>query len=261
MSAWRSERRWLVTLLLCCGLGTAQAQPRVVTLTPHATEMVYAAGGGDLIVATVESSNFPPEAQQIAHIGDGQNTGLEQVLAQHPDLVIGWPSRLFRQLQQHGIPTYTHTPDSIPALIQDIETLGSKLGTLEYAQRSSEQLRHRLASLPAANRSQPLRVLVMAGPNDDYVIGRDGLINDAITHCGGTNPFASHSLLAPKVNLESMISSKPDLIVTGHPPSQRLRQIATVLEIDADLLYRPGPRFLEAARQLCAAIARQALPR
>jgi len=65
---------------------------RIITLTPHATEMLFAAGAGEHIVATVDASDFPSQARAIPKLGDGLNTSVEQVLQWQPDWVVGWPS-------------------------------------------------------------------------------------------------------------------------------------------------------------------------
>ena len=68
------------------------ATPRVITLTPHATEMVFAAGAGEMIVATVDASDFPQQAQHIPRFGDGIHNSLEEIVRWEPDIVVGWPS-------------------------------------------------------------------------------------------------------------------------------------------------------------------------
>lgn len=237
--------------------GAATAQPRVITMTPHATELVDAAGAIGMVVATVQASNHPAATRHIARIGDGINTSLEQVLAWKPDLVVGWPSALMQRLGELGLTTYVSNPVSLEDIARDIEILGDLLGSSQIAQQNAQQLRQVAQDLGSSTRpggKKRLRVLVMASPDDQFVIGRHGLINETINRCGGVNPFGQDQALAPRVSLESIISSNPDLIVTGYPASAMLSRIAPVLEIEADLLYRPGPRFLQAARQICAAL-------
>src|SRR5690606_8206791 len=63
---------------------------RVITLAPHATELVFAAGGGESIVGTVTSSDFPEEALAIPRIGDGIVLNQERIILLKPTLFVGW---------------------------------------------------------------------------------------------------------------------------------------------------------------------------
>lgn len=273
MSGWLSSLHNLFFIAAACLIGaaadSAHAGPlRVLTLTPHATEMVYAAGGASQIVATVQSSNYPVDAGLLPRLGDGLNTSLEQVLAWRPDLIVGWPSPLMQRLQSLGKSVFVTSPQSIEDIIQDIASLARILETEDLAREVLDalgsqarqlelaglELRDNTTSTSAARK--PVRIVVMAGVNDEYVIGRDKLINQAIERCGAINPFAGSLLLAPRVSLESIISGRPDLIVTGYPPSKQIASLAKVIVMDPDILYRPGPRFIQASQEICDALAR-----
>src|SRR5262245_47289704 len=63
---------------------------RIVSLSPHVTEMVYAAGAGQRLVAVVKFSDFPPEAKKLPVVGDGRAVDFDLLLAMNPDLVVVW---------------------------------------------------------------------------------------------------------------------------------------------------------------------------
>jgi iron complex transport system substrate-binding protein len=65
---------------------------RIVSLAPHATELLFAAGAGEKIVGTVSHSDYPPAAQAIPLVGGYKALDLERILALRPDLVVGWQS-------------------------------------------------------------------------------------------------------------------------------------------------------------------------
>ena len=75
---------------LCCGANAQSPAPRILTLAPHATEMVYAAGAGQFLVGTVTSSDYPAEAREITRIGDGIVLNQERIIMLQPSLMIGW---------------------------------------------------------------------------------------------------------------------------------------------------------------------------
>src|SRR5207249_77077 len=86
--------------------------------------------------------------------------------------------------------------------------------------------------------------------------------------CGGTNVFAALALPAPTVSVEAVLAAKPEAIIAGADAAVRpgwlddwkrwpaLPAVArdNLLVVDANLLHRDGPRFLDSVAQLCAAI-------
>ncbi len=252
----------LLGLALCLGLGggialSTPVSPRVVSLTPHVTELIFAAGAGHTIVATVNASDYPEAALGIDRIGDGLNTSAEQVLALQPDWVMGWPSALMTQLQALGVETVVLEPSTIIQIAQQVKALGLLLGTESVANTKSQEITADIALIAAqvTDRSAPpLPVVVLASPDGQYVLGRQALINDALALCGAQNVFAETLSVAPSVSLEGLIAAKPALVITGYEPSAWLGDQFNVAVINPSWLYRPGPRFVQATRRICAAV-------
>lgn len=257
-------RAGVATLLGIAALSTASlsianetkqaAVTRIITLTPHATELVHAAGGGDKLIATVESSNYPPQMLALPRVGDGLRTSLEQLVGLAPDLVIGWPSPLMDRVARTGVPVFKSNPASLEDIAKEVDALGERLGTVAIARANSEHLRKRAAALPDRKEEETISVVVMAG--EGFVIGRDALLNSVLERCGGHNPFGEHAAAAPKVTREGMISVAPALTVTGQMPANPNTIQGEILVLDPDILFRPGPRFVEAAEAICAGIER-----
>lgn len=246
------------SLFACClaYVSAGHASERIITLTPHATEMVFAAGAGQQIVGTVESSDFPDAAKSIARVGDGISTSVEQVLALKPDWVIGWPSPLLSKLHELGIQTLASSPTSLEAVSQEVLLLGKTFGTSPQAKAWHAQFTQKLNQLDrftTLKADKTLRIVVLASSDAQFAIGRHPLINDTLAHCGAINPFATTQAAAPQISPESLIAAKPDVIISGrlldHP--QPMMPTVPFTVIDADTLYRPGPRFIDAALAIC----------
>ncbi|MEE9142845.1 MAG: helical backbone metal receptor, partial [Gammaproteobacteria bacterium] len=81
--------------------------PRVVSLAPALTELVFAAGAGNTLVGVVEYSDYPKEALEIPRVGDAFRIDVERVLAMEPDIVLAWPSGnpapMLEQLESLGL--------------------------------------------------------------------------------------------------------------------------------------------------------------
>ncbi|MFA5663129.1 cobalamin-binding protein [Castellaniella sp.] len=266
----------LVASLLALSPGAAASQtqgagtPRVITLAPSVTELVFAAGAGDRIVGTVLSSDYPPQAAHLPRIGDGLLFNEEAVLALQPTLVLGWQDTpaaraLGRRLAALNVPLEYVEPrnlDDIPRLIRQ---LGQQLGTEAQADRSAATLEARIDAL-GTRHAAPVTVFIEVGHAPLYTLGNDPLVNDLIRRCGGRNPYADRAIAAPQTSVESVLQQNPDMvIVSSDTPEGLARRQAwwagyglpaalagRVHAIAADWLYRPGPRLVDAAEALCA---------
>ncbi len=252
---------------------------RAVTLAPHATELVYAAGAGGYLIATIRGSDYPPAARELPVIGDGTQPDPERVASVRPDLVIAWqPSAaapLARVMDKLGVPVYYSDPQTLAAIPDAIERLGVLFGTASTAAPAAQALRARLDALAARYASRkPVRVFVQAGLDPIYTLNHASIVSDALRLCGGVNVFGQAPVVAPQVGLENVLAARPDAVLAGvATPADTARNLAAwrgmglpaaraghVYGIDADALYRPGPRLIDAAEQLCADLDRVRAP-
>jgi iron complex transport system substrate-binding protein/vitamin B12 transport system substrate-binding protein len=251
----------------------AKPAERVITLTPHVTEMVFAAGGGKKIVATVTASDFPAAARDIPRVGDGLQPNPERIASFKPNLVFGWLPDQAEALEVLDVPVFISSPRSLEDIADNIETVGVLLGTSDIAREQAQLIRQKIdaLTLPVDNRPA-LRVFVQAGSEPEYALGGEHIVSDIIARCGGVNVFERSTTLAPKISVEGVIASKPDLVLIGRSgltatssPDSVARDYWSgfglsaaknnqIYTIDADMLYRPGPRLVDAAAQICKLI-------
>ena len=120
------------------------AARRIATLSPGATELTYAAGAGDQVVAVVSYSDYPPQAQEVASVGSHTRIDLEALVGLAPDLVIGWvtgnPAEQMETLEALGMPVFYIEPRSVEDVAHTIERLA------------------RLAETEPTGRQDPLRL-------------------------------------------------------------------------------------------------------
>ena len=258
------------------GAEIALARPaqRIVSLAPHATELLFAAGAGARVVGAVRGSNHPREAQALPVIGDVHAIDVERIVALKPDLVVTWPYTTPAQvakLAARGIAVFTTDPRTIDGIAVDVERLGALAGTAPAAAIAAKEFRDAMAraTAGAAGREQ-VRVFYQIWGDPTYTVGGGHLISQAIAACGGANVFASLALPAPQVSVEAVIAARPEAIIAGADGAVRPAWLdawsrwsampavrdGQVHVVDADRLHRPGPRFAEGVAELCAAIDR-----
>lgn len=248
---------------------------RAVTLAPHATELVYAAGAGDHVIATIRGSDYPPAARQLPVIGDGTQPDPERVAAVHPDLLIAWQpgaaAPLARVMDKLGVPVFYSDPLTLAAIPDAVERMGALFGTEAQARPAAQALRARLEALAARYAGRrPVRVFVQAGLDPIYTLNDSSIVSDALRVCGGVNVFGQAPVVAPQVSLESVLAARPEAVLAGiSRPEDAARNLAAwqalglpaarlghVYGVDADALYRPGPRLIDAAEAICADLDR-----
>lgn len=250
-----------------------QTAARALTLAPHATELVYAAGAGSKLAGTVKGSDFPPEARKLPSIGDGTQPDPERVAAMRPDLVVAWlpgaVEPLLPVLRDLKVPVFYSDPHTLADIPDTIDKLGVLFGTQSTAGPAAAKLREQLRKIEQRYAGRrPLRVFIQAGLDPLFTLNHTSIVNDAVRVCGGVNVFADAPVTAPQVSLEAVLAAKPDAVVAGVNGMGGLQATVTawhdaqlpaslaghVYGVDADVLYRPGPRMIAATESLCQAL-------
>jgi iron complex transport system substrate-binding protein len=258
--------------------GTLIALPgpatRIVSLAPHATELLFAAGAGDRVVGVLAPADFPPEAAKLPRVGTAAGVDLERIVALKPDLAVAWPylaPAQIERLRAAGIAIFVSDPHTPEAIAADLERLGALSGMQTTAARAAAAFRARLVALAARERGAArLAVFYEIWHQPLYTVSAGHLISAAIRLCGGENIFGALATPAPVVGIEDVLAARPEAIVAGTDDALRpawldewrrwasLPAVAhdNLFVVDANLLHRGGPRFAAGAEQLCAALDR-----
>ncbi len=243
---------------------------RIVSLAPHATENLFAAGAGRQLVGAVDYSDYPEAAKRIRNVGSYERPDLETIVALKPDLVVVWQSGnaggVVKRLQALGLPVYQTQPDRLEDIPANIENLGRLAGSEAVAARVAADFRQRLATLRQRYATRPaVPVFYQAWHQPLLTVGGDQIISDVIGLCGGANVFAGLAAKAPTVSVEAVLAANPEAIVAsgmgrdtpiGLDDWRHWKRIQAVSRdnlffVSADLMQRPTPRLLEGAEQLC----------
>lgn len=244
---------------------------RIVSLAPHATEMLFAAGGGGRLVGAVDYSDFPPEARKVPQIGGYHDFDLERVVAMRPDLVVAWSSgngeRRIEELRRLGLKLFVTEPASLEMIARDIAALGVLAGTETVAKASVDSLLRRRDTLDRTYRQRPpVPVFYQIWNSPLMTLNGDHLISRVIELCGGRNVFSQLPSLTPTISQEGVLAADPEVILAGgmndeRPewlddwkrwPSLSAVQRNNLFHINPDILQRNGPRIIEGAERLCA---------
>jgi iron complex transport system substrate-binding protein len=248
---------------------------RVISLAPHLTELVYAAGAGDKLIAAVEYSDYPPPARRLPRVGNSSAFDFEAILALKPDLILAWrsgnsPASLER-LRNLGLNLHVSEISRLTEIPELIEEIGRLAGSEAQARSAASGFRARYLKLNKRY-AGATAVPVFYQLVDETLLTLNGrhLVSDAIRLCGGRNVFAGLPALVTRVDVEDVLKADPSVIVASGEENawlawrerwQSWPGIAAVRErhiyfLDPDLMHRAGPRAIEGAEQLCAALTR-----
>jgi len=247
-----------------------QPARRIVSLSPHVTELLFAAGAGEHVVAVSEYSNWPPEARRLPRVGSGAGLNVEAIVARRPDLVVAWLSgnakAQLRQLEGFGVPVFYSEPDSIDGIAENLLALGRLAGTEASAQRAAHAFREGVRALRAQYAGRrPVTAFYQIWPQPLMTVNGRHMISHWMRLCGARNIFADLPDLAPVVDPEAVLEADPEVLLAGRHPGKRSdwearwRQWKTLRAVKFNHLYtlpaetleRQTPRALDAARALC----------
>jgi iron complex transport system substrate-binding protein len=241
---------------------------RVISLAPHVTEMLFAAGGGSHVVGVVAYSDFPEAAKQVQQVGSNRELDLERIIALKPDLFVVWrhgsSERQIEMVRKLGVPVYHSEPHKLEDIPAGLLKLGQLMGTDAVARPAAADLSRQLAGLRAkyANRA-PVRSFYQVWDKPLYTLNGEHIVSDALRLCGGENIFARLPITAPVVSIEGVLQENPEAIfataeknyggVSMWKPYASLSAVRNdnLFTIDGNLLNRAGPRMIAGAAMLC----------
>ncbi|MEM6295458.1 MAG: helical backbone metal receptor [Myxococcota bacterium] len=250
---------------------------RVITLAPSNAEVVHALGAFDRVVACEDSSDFPAAVSSLERLGPDLGPDLDRVAALAPDLVISSLSvpgmeRIVTGLRARGVPQIVLAPRSFADVLADIARVAAALDV--SADAVLEDLRAQKAKLEAACPQVPTRVYLEWWPKPMFTPGAQCYSNELIALAGGRNVFGDRPGSSLQVDADEVVRADPQVCFVSwcgvaeeklDPQNLIGREGLGTLEaaragqvypLDERFSGRPGPRMLEAARRMAAAIRR-----
>jgi iron complex transport system substrate-binding protein len=246
-----------------------QPARRIVSLAPHVTELLFAAGAGERVIGASNFSDYPAAAARVPSVGSYAALDLERVLALKPDLIVAWhsgnkPAQLAR-LRSYGIAVFESQPADFGMIADSLERLSQLAGTEDSGRRAADDFRARWHALQQrySGRSE-VSVFYQIWSQPLMTLNGQHMVSAVLRLCGGRNIFSQLPQLAPTISVEAVIAADPQVILTPgdarDQPLDRWRQYPRMqavhrnqlYTVNADWLNRAGPRVLEAAGEVCA---------
>lgn len=233
----------------------AQPAQRIVTLAPHATELVIAAGAADRLVAIATGPSDDRRLPALPHVGGPGALDREALLVLQPDLVVGWQSGNRASdldwLTRSAIAVYRSEPHTLHDVSAAIRALGELSGTAQSARAAGAAFDRTV--LTACTRMPPRPAYVLVWEQPAITIGGRHWMNDVLRAGGFRNLFATVPSGTFQIAPEALLAAGSATRISLSPPFENDRQ-----RLLADRLSRPGPHLAEGVALLCALRLQQA---
>lgn len=269
---------------------------RIISLSSHVTEMLFAAGAGGQVVGVSADSDYPPAVHRLPRVGGlsrgssavnaaahgGERYDLAAITALRPDLLIVRDAEVvssqLTRLKNLKVPLYFSKPRRLEDIATNIERYGKLAASEEIARQAAQNFRARHGELRKrfAGRSA-VRIFYQLDQSADSrlltTVNDEQLQSDVMQLCGAQNVFAHHARALPTVTLEEVLLANPEAVVVSgiergreqraqrlemwrHWPELAANQLDNYFFISSELINRPGPRLLDGAQRLCEQMER-----
>ena len=245
---------------------------RIIALSPHSVELLYALDVGDRIVGTTEFSDYPEAAKSIERIGGYHGIQTERIVELKPDLIVAWEggnrSEDLGQLESLKLPVYRSETKRLRQISDEIKALGILTGTRKKADQLIESFHHDLENLTVQHQGKPkVSFFYQLWSAPIRTISKGSWINEMLEICGGENIINDPNLDYPQISLETVLLNEPQAIIIpsshGHDngelsglkwndwPEIPAVKNDHIYRINGDILHRFSLRVVEATKILC----------
>ena len=252
------------SLIIICFLLTiacrAEAAPRIISLAPNATEILFSIGLGDFIIGVDDFSNYPEGVRDIERLGTFNNPNMERIILLKPGYILmnsGLGKAREDYLTGLGIKVIKVSPKNMEGLYSDIRMLGAAFNKERNAENLIKDMRSRINAVSgrAKGRTGP-KVFVQLF--DDPLVTVSSFISDVIRLAGGKNIAWDIKDESGIFSYETLIDRNPDIILAiGFSDHNNFPAYINAVKnkriyrgLNPDLILRPGPRSAEAVEML-----------
>jgi iron complex transport system substrate-binding protein len=245
---------------------TFEAPPqRIVSLSPGHTEVLFAIGAGDQVIAVDAESDYPVETETLTKL-DAVSPDVEALAELQPDLVVvmAGPEGVVESLDQRGLPVLLlDLPRSVNELFDQIDELGDITGHVERSDALVDTMDSGFLAVLE-------KVGARAGPRVYHELGDDLTTASANTFIGEVYLILNAISIAdedqepyPKLTLDEIVEADPAVIIVAHsgasaesvkarPGWEGISAVKNgqVFAVDPEIINRPGPRLMEGLETL-----------
>jgi iron complex transport system substrate-binding protein len=243
---------------------------RIISLAPNITEIIYALGSGDKLIANTAYCNFPEGAKTKTKVADILTVDFEKIISLKPDLILlpnqGETKGNYDKLKELGLKVFVTKYETFAEIDTSFMQIGKILGAQDKADSMLADWHKRLAALQALEKNEkPKEGIFLLSATPIIVAGKASFIHKITETAGMKNLAGDVNIGYPEFSREEILKRNPDYIIfpkndfgtveqirDSYPEWKSLKAFKenNVLGVDPDLFMRPGPRYVEAVEAL-----------
>lgn len=246
---------------------------KIISLAPNITEAVYAIGAGSLLTGVTTYCDFPPEAKEKIKIGGIVDPNLEIIASLKPDLVLmtveGNLRTAYDALENLGIKVFVTNPRDIEGIKRMLLNFGTITNMKEQAGKVTAALDEGKSKLLEISKNRkPDDILFLISVNPLITSNKNSFTNEILELAGLNNIYKNEPIDYPSISYEDIAKRNPGFIVIPLDTSNTVLKETYLNELklrlasldavkndkivfaDANILFRPGPRVIEASKYL-----------
>lgn len=242
-------------------------EQRIITLSPHLTELVYSLNKGQAIVGVSDYSDYPEEALVLPRVASYQGANLAQITRLKPTHVLVWrggnKDADIQKLLAMGFNVYQSTINNPNDLVSEISNIGKFLGANEQADELAKQFTAQINEIEQAYSQQSLATLYYLNQYPLMGLGNDPWLNSLLRLCGLNNIYEDSLSAYPQLQVSDILRKQPALLIAADGSSQAQintfwKKHASVLvgkyiSANPDALHRFTARALDEMANVCEA--------
>lgn len=246
---------------------------RIISIAPGNTEILFALGLADKIVAVTDYDDYPPEVKEKPSIGGFSTPNIEEIVALSPDIIIAasiHEDKIIPQLEAKGLTVLALDPNTLDEVMAAITLIGKATGQEKEASGLVAGMQRRIKAVTdktdSLSQEQRPRVFYIVWHDPLMAPGSGTFQDDLIRKAGGIN-IAQDLTSWATISLEVVIDANPEVMIASlsHGSSESLpfqfinteprlkdtaaRRNGNIYGIDGNLSSRPGPRIIDGLEQ------------
>ncbi len=245
---------------------TAIPDLRIVSLSPHLTELVFAIGRGKQLVATSDYSDYPAQAANLPSVASYQGANIAEIIRLKPTHVLVWrggnKDSDIQKLSLLGFDIFESRIDSLANLQNEIIELGRRLNAKAEANKVAESIAQQLSLLTSTYKGQSKEVVYYMSTQPFIGLGSDPWLNDVLMSCGLKNIYADALGTYPALQISDVLRQQPDLVIAAG--KYTMPQVTAFWQnhsevfspqfviANPDALHRFTPRSVQEIAKVCA---------
>ena len=243
---------------------------RIVSLSPASTEILFAVGAENQIVAVSDFSDYPPQAQNLPKVGgfDGKTLSLEKILSFNPDFVYltnVMHNHLIPHFESLNIDYYLSDANSFEQVKNEILQIAKITGHTSTGENLVKKFDSAINKINSQNQLLQKPTVYWEVWNSPFMsVGNSSFINDLIKTAGGINIFQEIAQAYPTVSEETIVAKNPQIIIIPQNSGITVDSVKNrkgwsqidavkndkIFIVDDNLLTRSGARIGDSAEYL-----------